>query len=229
MDTLTSINVFRQVVDSGSFVRAAERLDLSTASVSKHVMAVEKRLGVRLLNRNSRSLSLTEPGRVYFERCKDILEKLVKAELELESLNSAPHGTLRIACCDCCIPARWISGVLEEYRRRWPDVMLDVAFQDQAINLVEEGYDLAFRVLRDEQLPPGLVARRVRPIDFVLAASPEYIRRKGCRKHPRSWRSMTSSRRVVSIRCSWTARKAPWRSGHGSCCAAGRWPMRQLR
>jgi len=179
MDTLTSINVFRQVVESGSFVGAAERLDLSNATVSKHVMSVEKRLGVRLLNRNSRSLSLTEPGKVYFERCKQILENLEKAELELESLSSAPHGTLRIACCDCCIPTRWFSTVLEEYRRRWPDVLLDVSFQDQAVNLVEEGYDLVFRAARDEQLPPGLVARRVQPVSFVLAASPEYIRRKG--------------------------------------------------
>jgi len=135
MDTLTSINVFRQVVESGSFVGAAERLDLSTATVSKHVMSVEKRLGVRLLNRNSRSLSLTEPGKMYFERCKVILENLEKAELELESLSSAPRGTLRIACCDCCIPTRWFSTVLEEYRRRWPDVLLDVTFRDQAVNL----------------------------------------------------------------------------------------------
>ena len=76
MDTLTSIKVFRQVVESGSFVSAADRLDLSPAMVSKHVMRVEKRLGVRLLNRNSRTLSLTEPGRVYFERCKTVLDDL---------------------------------------------------------------------------------------------------------------------------------------------------------
>jgi DNA-binding transcriptional LysR family regulator len=90
MDTLTSIRVFRQVVESGTFVAAAERMDLSTAMVSKHVMHVEKRLGVRLLNRNSRTLSLTESGRVYFERCKTILEDLEATELELGSLGTAP-------------------------------------------------------------------------------------------------------------------------------------------
>ncbi len=99
MDTLTSINVFRQVVESGSFVGAAERLDLSTAMVSKHVMSIEKRLQVRLLNRNSHKLSLTEPGRLYFDRCKGILQDLEKAEHEMESLSSAPCGTLRVACC----------------------------------------------------------------------------------------------------------------------------------
>ena len=93
MDTLTSIKVFRQVVESGSFVAAGERLDISTAMVSKHVMHVEQRLGLRLLNRNSRTLSLTEPGRVYFERCKTILDDLEDTELELGSLNSvAPRN-----------------------------------------------------------------------------------------------------------------------------------------
>ena len=109
MDTLTSINVFRQVVESGSFVGAADRLDLSTAMVSKHVMAIEKRLKVRLLNRNSHNLSLTEPGRFYLERCKTILQDLQKTELELESLSSAPRGTLRIAFCDTCIPGLGVS------------------------------------------------------------------------------------------------------------------------
>ena len=97
MDTLTSIKVFRQVVDSGAFSRAAGRLDMSTAMVSKHVMNVEKRLGVRLLNRNSRSLSLTEPGRLYFERSKSVLDELQAAELELGSLGSGPRGTLRVS------------------------------------------------------------------------------------------------------------------------------------
>src|SRR5882724_9884036 len=110
VDTLTSIKVFRQVVESGSFVAAAERLDLSTAMVSKHVMHAEKRLGVRLLNRNSRTLSLTEPGRVYFERCKTILEDLEATELELGSLGATPRGTLRITC------PSWFDGS----RVSWP-------------------------------------------------------------------------------------------------------------
>jgi DNA-binding transcriptional LysR family regulator len=94
---LTSIKVFRQVVESGSFVAAAERLDLATAMVGKHVMHAEKRLEVRLLNRNSRTLSLTEPGRVYFERCKTILEDLEATELELgERLGGATGLSLTL-------------------------------------------------------------------------------------------------------------------------------------
>lgn len=184
MDTLTSINVFRQVVELGSFVRAAELLDLSTAMVSKHVMSIEKRLRVRLLNRNSHRLSLTEPGKFYLERCKSILDDLEKTELELESLSSAPRGTLRIACCDTCIPSMGFAGVLAEYRRRWPEVQLDISFVERAVDLVEEGYDLALCLVEDERLPAGMVARRVRPVPFRLAASRAYLERNGIPKAP---------------------------------------------
>src|SRR5882757_9995234 len=123
VDTLTSIKVFRQVVESGSFVAAAERLDLSTAMVSKHVMHVEKRLGVRLLNRNSRTLSLTEPGRVYFERCKTILDDLENTELELGSLGSSARGTLRVTA-PTWFAGRRMAVFLDQYRRRYPEVLI---------------------------------------------------------------------------------------------------------
>ncbi len=184
MDTLTSINVFRQVVESGSFVGAADRLDLSTAMVSKHVMAIEKRLRVRLLNRNSHKLSLTDPGRFYLERCTAILQDLQKTELELESLSSAPRGTLRIAFCDTCIPGLGLASVLAEYRRRWPEVVVDISFVDGTVDLVEEHYDLAFRLVHDESLPAGVVARRVRSVPFRLAASRAYLERNGMPKVP---------------------------------------------
>lgn len=188
MDTLTSINVFRQVVESGSFVGAAERLDLSTASVSKHVMSVEKRLGVKLLNRNTRNLSVTELGRHYLERCKRILQDLEQTELELESMSSAPRGTLRIACCDICTPGAWFAGVLTEYRRRWPEVVLEISFVGRAVNLVAEDYDLALRLVHDEPLPSGVVARRVRSVPFRIAASLDYIKCHGMPKTPEDLR-----------------------------------------
>ena len=152
VDTLTSIRVFRQVVESGSFVAAAERLDLSTAMVSKHVMHIEKRLGVRLLNRNSRTLSLTEPGKVYFERGKTILDDLEDAELELRSLNSAPRGTLRITA-PSWFAFQMFADMLAEYRRRYPEIVVDVSLEDRLVDLVEEGFDLALRVTADS--PPA--------------------------------------------------------------------------
>jgi DNA-binding transcriptional LysR family regulator len=184
MDTLTSIKVFRQVVESGSFVSAAERLDLSPAMVSKHVMQAEKRLGVRLLNRNSRTLSLTEPGRVYFERCKTILDDLEETELELGSLGAAPRGTLRVTC-PSWVASQRMANLLAEFRSRYPEIIIDISFEDRMVDLVEEGYDLAMRVAsRPESLGAGLIARPLLPVLFVVAGSREYVKRKGAPKSP---------------------------------------------
>ena len=182
MDTLTSMKVFLQVVEFRSFVAAAEHLDLSTANVSKHVMSLEKRLGVRLLNRSSRALSLTEPGRVYFERSKTIVDKLEMAELELGSLNATPRGTLRISCPSWFATQR-IADALALYRRTYPDVVVDISFEDRIVDLVQEGYDLALRVIRyPDSLPADHVALPVRQMVFHVGASREYIKRNGVPK-----------------------------------------------
>ena len=171
------------MVESGTFVAAAERMDLSTAMVSKHVAYVEKRLGVRLLNRNSRTLSLTEPGSVYFERCKTILDDLEATELELGSLGTAPRGTVRITCPSWFAGQR-LANMLAEFRLRYPDIVVDVSFEDRLVDLVEEGYDLALRVARESSLAPGLIARPIRPVSFFIAASREYLKRHGAPKSP---------------------------------------------
>jgi DNA-binding transcriptional LysR family regulator len=184
MDTLTSIKSFRQVVESGSFVTAAERLDMSTGMVSKHVKHVEQRLGVRLLNRNSRNLSLTEPGRVYFERCKTILDDLQTTELELGSLSRAARGTLRITAPSIAAGHR-LAGLLAQYRRQYPEVVVDVSFEDRFVDLVEEGFDLALRIVSSpDRLPPDVIARPIQPATFYLAASREYVKRHGVPRSP---------------------------------------------
>jgi DNA-binding transcriptional LysR family regulator len=184
MDTLTSIKVFRQVVESGTFVSASERLDLSTAMVSKHVMHIEKRLGVRLLNRNSRKLSLTEPGRVYFERCRNILDDLEQTELELASLSTVPRGTLRISCPSWFAQQRF-ADLMAGLRRRYPEILVDVSFEDRLVDLVEEGFDLALRVTsKADSLSSELIARPVRPLPHYGAASREYLARHGAPRSP---------------------------------------------
>src|ERR1700736_1546969 len=161
MDTLTSIKGFRQVVEAGPFVAAGERLDISTAMVSKHVMHIEQRLGVRVLNRNSRTLSLTEPGRVYFERCKTVLDDLEATELELGSLGATPRGTLRITC-PTWFDGRRVADLLAQFRRRCPQIVLDVSFEDRLVDLVEEGCDVSTGVTaRPDFLPAALNARPV--------------------------------------------------------------------
>jgi DNA-binding transcriptional LysR family regulator len=178
VDTLTSIKVFRQVIESGSFVAAADRMDLSAAMVSKHVAHVEQRLAVRLLNRNSRTLSLTEPGRLYFERCKTILDDLEATELELGSLGSVASGTLRVTC-PSWFARQPLADKLAEFRRLYPQIVVDVSFEDRHVDLVEEGYDLALRATREGSLSAGLIARPVRSVPVLLAASRDYLRRNG--------------------------------------------------
>jgi DNA-binding transcriptional LysR family regulator len=184
VDTLSSINTFRQVVESGSFNAAAERLEISPATVSKRIMHVEQRLGVRLLNRNTRKFSLTDPGRLYFERCKTILEELQATEFELGSLDGAPRGTLRITSPSFTAAGR-LTLLLAEYGRRFPEVLVDVSFEDRLVDLVEEGYDLALRlVLKEETLSQGLIARPIRRETFQLAASRPYVERRGLPHSP---------------------------------------------
>ena len=182
MDTLVSIKVFAQVVESGSFVAAAERLSLSTAMTTKHILHIEKRLGTRLLNRNSRSLSLTETGRLYLERCKVVLAELEEAELAVGSVNGAPRGTLRITC-PSWFATRRMTDFLADHRRRYPDVVVDAAFEDRVVDLVEEGYDLALRATLGPP-PAGLIARPLRPVPFIIAGSSEYLQRRGVPKTP---------------------------------------------
>jgi DNA-binding transcriptional LysR family regulator len=179
MDKLTGIKIFLEVVGSGSFAAAAERLDVSTATASKHVTHLEQRLGTRLLNRNSRALSPTEPGRIYFERCRVILDDLEETELELGSLGTTPRGTLRVTCPSLFASQR-MATILAQYRARFPRIVVDISFEDRFVDLVEDGCDLALRVTAGlESLPPGLVARPVRSLPFVVAASRDYVRRNG--------------------------------------------------
>ena len=184
MDTLSSIDTFRQVVECGSFVAAAERLEISPAAVSKRIMHVEERLGVRLLNRNTRKLSLTDSGRVYFERCKTILDDLRATELELASADRAPRGILRVTCPSFAAAGQ-LARLLAEFGNRYPQVLVDAAFEDRLADLVEGGYDVALRLVAGaDSLPQGLVARPVRRETFHLAASRDYLDRRGVPRSP---------------------------------------------
>jgi DNA-binding transcriptional LysR family regulator len=175
VDTLLSMQVFRQIVESGSFVGAAERLSLSTAMTSKHLMHLEKHLGTRLLNRSSRSLSLTESGKMFLERCKGILEEVEEAELVVGSVSGVPRGTLRVTA-PSWTATRGMVDLVAAYRQRYPEVVVDLSFEDRFVDLIEEGYDLAIRATTD-QPPNGLIARPLRPMPFLIAASVEYLRR----------------------------------------------------
>jgi DNA-binding transcriptional LysR family regulator len=182
MDTLLSMKVFRQVVESGSFVGAAARLSLSTAMTSKRLMLLEKHLGTRLLNRSTRSLSLTESGKLFFERCKAILEEVEDAELAVGSVSGVPRGILRVTAPSWAA-SRQVVDLVATYRQRYPEVVVDLSFEDRFVDLIEEGYDLAIRAT-SEPPPAGLIARPLRPMPFVIAASRSYLQRYGVPQSP---------------------------------------------
>ena len=175
MDTLTSLHVFCQIVASGSFTRAADTLGISTAMASKHLRHLEQRLGVRLMQRNSRSLHLTAEGEAYYQRVSEALTLLDTAASEAGS--NYPQGHLRLTAPIWCanpVFARWMG----EYRERYPAVSLDNGMRD----LVGEGIDLALRVSKTPA--PTLVVRPLFTVQFVLVASPAYLRRHGVPQTP---------------------------------------------
>lgn len=181
MDTLRSMRVFRAVVELDSFVRASERLGLSPAMVSKHVMHLERHLDARLLNRSSRHLSLTEIGKVYFEQCREMLDNLDEVEATVGRTTVVPRGMLRLSA-----PVWFANPIftrtLAAYRERFPEVTFDIDLSGRVVNLVEEGFDLALRV---SQAPsPALIARPVGKVMFYLVAAPAYLARSGTPRLP---------------------------------------------
>jgi DNA-binding transcriptional LysR family regulator len=179
MDTLTSLRVFREVVDSGSFVAAANRLGLSTAMASKHVAHLERQLGARLLNRTSRHLSLTEAGTVYLEQCREALDSLRAGEAAIGLRQEAPRGVLKITAPVWCATRRF-ADVLAAYTLKFPEVVIDMRLENRKVDLVDEGYDLALRVTREPS--PALIVRPLCALQFHLVATPAYLKRVG---HPK--------------------------------------------
>jgi DNA-binding transcriptional LysR family regulator len=182
MDTLTSMKVLRQVVESGSFVAAAERLNLSTAMISKHVMHLERHLGVRLLNRSSRHLSLTEAGTVYYEHCQEMLDNLAMVEATVRQSAVVVRGILKVNA-PVWFANPLFTKALAEYRSRYPDVSLDLSLNDRVVDLVEEGFDLALRVMLSEPAPSPLT-QQICSIPFLLVGSSDYLQRNGYPKTP---------------------------------------------
>ncbi|GAB4200786.1 MAG: LysR family transcriptional regulator [Wenzhouxiangellaceae bacterium] len=173
MDRITSLKILNQVVEAGSFVAAAERLKLSTAAVSRHVAALEKHLGSRLLHRTTRSLSLTEAGRLYLERVNPLVDEWNAAEQAVRDKTLSPSGRLRINA-PVSFGMRHLGAALSAFRQQAPDLELDVDLSDRVSDLAEDGYDLALRIGR---LPPSaLVSRPLTPIRLLLCAAPEYLR-----------------------------------------------------
>jgi DNA-binding transcriptional LysR family regulator len=186
MDKLSDISVFVRVVELGSFTRAADRLEISKAVVSKCVSRLEQRLGARLLNRTTRRLTLTEAGEALFRRSAGALAELEEAEKEVAQLTGTPRGLLRISA-PVYFGSVVLAPMLKDFRVRYPEVTLDFDLDDRMVDLVRERFDAAVRI--SGMADSSLVARRLAACPLVIVASPAYLRRAGIPATPADLRA----------------------------------------
>lgn len=176
IDIVASMRVFTAVVDAGSFAGAADKLDLSRGMATRYVAQLEGHLGVRLLNRTTRKLSLTEAGNDYYERAAQVLNMVEEAQSSVAHDVSVPRGTLRVTSSHA-FGVRHLGWAITEYLQQYPGVQVDVTLNDRMVDLVEEGFDLGIRVA--EKIDPGLVARKLTRARIVACASPGYLKKHG--------------------------------------------------
>lgn len=181
MDRFLEMRTFVQVVDTGSFVGAAEPLDMSKAAVSRYVADLEARLGVRLLHRTTRRLSLTEDGEVFYLRCKELLGGLDAAEAEVTARSGDAVGQLRVNA-PVSFGILYLAPVWAAFKARHPQVSFDVTLSDRVVDIVDEGFDLAIRITQLQN--SSLITRRLASTRMVLCASPTYLARQGTPVHP---------------------------------------------
>src|ERR1017187_8186597 len=181
MDKFLEMQAFVAVVDAGSFVKAAEVLDVSKAAVSRYVGELESRLGVRLLQRTTRKLSMTEEGEVFLARCKELLAGVDEAEAEITTHTGEAVGQLKVN-----VPVSFglmhLTPLWAEFMTLHPKVTLDVTLSDRVVDLVDEGYDLAVRIAR--LASSSLISRQLSSTRMILCASPTYLREHGTPEHP---------------------------------------------
>jgi len=175
-DVLDGMAIFVGVVNAGSFTAAAHALGHSTSYVSKEITRLEKRLGSRLLNRTTRTISLTDAGRAFYERSSQIVIDAENAERSINQLQETPSGLLRINAPGS-FGVNYLLDVLPQFMHRYPEIKLEVEFNDRIIDVVAEGYDVVIRVgaIKDS----NLVARKFTSSRGVVVASPDYLKRKG--------------------------------------------------
>jgi len=181
MDTLDGMKTFVAVVADGSFSAAAQRLDMSPQLASKYVAQLEERLGARLLNRSTRRLSLTEAGKAYNERCRQVLADIDDMENAIGDLTARASGTLRINA-PMSFGVSHLASAAARFQAENPAVSIELMLNDRVVDVVGEGFDLAIRIGRLEE--SALVARRLATIRLLVCASPDYLRRRGTPQSP---------------------------------------------
>jgi DNA-binding transcriptional LysR family regulator len=181
MDKFAALTIFATVVEQGGFGRAADKLGLSASAVSRHVSELEAGLSVRLLNRTTRRLSLTESGRAFHERCVQLLADLAEAEEAVSATALIARGTLRLTSA-ITFGVRHLAPALAAFGALHPEVEFDVELSDRTVDIVEEGLDLAVRI--GSIGSQALIARKIATTRMVLVAAPAYLARRGTPSTP---------------------------------------------
>lgn len=183
MELLDEMVVFARVVDSGGFTAAARVLGLTNSAVSRSVARLESQLGARLLNRTTRSVSLTELGAEVYPGCARLAQTAREVQALAGRYALTPQGRVRVSA-PTVFGEVWLAPLLPAFLARWPQVQVDLTLIDRMVDLVDEGHDLALRITRPGAVAPGLVARVLMDMRYVLVASPGYLRRHGVPSEP---------------------------------------------
>jgi DNA-binding transcriptional LysR family regulator len=183
MDRFENARVFAAVVEAGGFTRAAQRLGLSRAAASKHVMQLEERLGARLLDRTTRRVSVTAAGRSFYEQCRRILAELEEAERSAGGLHNEPRGELRVVA-----PTNFglaeIGTAITDLIVAYPRLRIDLTLNDHLTDPIEGGFDIAISVGAPRGASTSLMARKLNTSRRILCASPDYLARRGTPQQP---------------------------------------------
>ncbi|MGE7992243.1 LysR substrate-binding domain-containing protein [Pseudomonas sp. NPDC089554] len=181
MDYFAAVKAFIQVVEAGSFVKAAQALNLPRNTVTKHIQSLESHLRVKLLNRTTRRISLTNDGSAYYERMVRVVDQWLEAESDLTSAHVRPHGRLRVDM-GSTMATLLVLPALPDFQKRYPELQLDIGVSDRPVDLLGERVDCVIRggTLSD----PSLIARRLGSLEFVTCATPGYLAANGTPQHP---------------------------------------------
>lgn len=204
MDKLKSLLLFMRSAQHQSFSEAARQLGMSPSAVSRAVLRLEDDLGIRLLQRTTRSLTLTDDGRRFYDRCQQILDELEEAELELKQSQAHPTGTLRLDLT-IALGKLYIAPQLPRFAAQYPDLKLNVSFSDRMIDMIEEGIDATVRVGTGSD--SRLVMRSLATMHFLTCAAPAYLKKMGVPKTPQD----LTKHRCVNFIYPQTRREFEWK------------------
>jgi DNA-binding transcriptional LysR family regulator len=181
MDYAGDMAIFARVVQSKSFSAAGRRLGISTPAVSKHITRLEQRMGVRLINRTTRTLSLTEAGAEFYEHCQRLVTEIEAAESAMTRSLPEPVGTIKISCT-LTFGSLYIAPLLPAFLEKYPQLKVSLSLNDRVVDLADEGFDLGIRLTARPH--DALVARKLVPVHWIACASPAYLAKFGTPQTP---------------------------------------------